>query len=897
MLSRYAGKRESRLSPRMLMVLAAIVAVALAAFCAQRASARRIVKYDPGAHIAARAHTSKPAAKKPASEASESSKSGEPAAVSTSTEEASSSASPSAGDSLRENGLGSPLCRKPGGLSAAEQSNCETSDFVDAADPTGNYAFDVNINTGIANWSNDISATIQNFLEFGWIGLVALVHGILVMLEWCYSPGVITGATMKQAAHALHETQLTFTRPWMVLVLAIASVLALYHGLIRRRVAETLGQVLMMLAMMIGGLWVIVNPAGTVGVIGEWANSASLGTLSAITASNPESGARTLAEETQNVFTTVISGPWCYMEFGNENWCQDPKQRDESLEKAAKKIAAEEEEKSGCASSCASSASREDQALATSARLLKSARNNGELFLALPANQVQRNSVKTPGTLLSVLCGKSESADECTSNTASEAEFRSERGTGGRVIGLILIWAGALGMLLLFGFLAVRLLEAAIASLLYLLLAPAAVLAPALGDGGRAAFRAWGMRLLGAFIAKLIYSFLLGVVLLMGHMLMEITVLGWWAQWLLVSALWWITLRHRHKVLGFAHGAHDGHETGSMRWYYRVRMAQDVGRVAGWARHKLVAPPASSNRPRRVPPAQSERSSPAGSRGEARTSAVDPAAPARRPNEAGQNPSHEADPPGGTDSQDTPDRPAPDTAQGSENRHTAPVLDGDSESGFTEASGDDSDFEEYVTRPANLGERSSGPSDQPAAEDLETFGSAANNAGRAQTPAPSGEPQSHDTAPREPGPPRRDAAGERQSDGGSAAQPPAQASGRPTSPPTPNQHDAGAHKPSVQSAGERPAANTRAAPESQAEAKSTHERAPSSHGPDSTPPTPEAPVGKPARRTRAKNERQRSSRTAHEETPYDKLARQLRDHEKRTSPRRGTNPPPGGRNR
>ena len=60
-------------------------------------------------------------------------------------------------------------------------------------------------------------------------------------------------------------------------------------------------------------------------------------------------------------------------------------------------------------------------------------------------------------------------------------------------------------MVLLIGFIALHLLGAAIISLFYLLLAPAAVIAPALGDGGRAAFRGWATRLLGAVMAKLIY--------------------------------------------------------------------------------------------------------------------------------------------------------------------------------------------------------------------------------------------------------------------------------------------------------------------------------------------------------------------------------------------------------
>ena len=58
------------------------------------------------------------------------------------------------------------------------------------------------------------------------------------------------------------------------------------------------------------------------------------------------------------------------------------------------------------------------------------------------------------------------------------------------------------------GFIALHLLTAALFSLFYLLMAPAAVIAPALGDGGRAAFRHWVTRLLGAICAKLIYCLL-----------------------------------------------------------------------------------------------------------------------------------------------------------------------------------------------------------------------------------------------------------------------------------------------------------------------------------------------------------------------------------------------------
>jgi hypothetical protein len=473
-------------------------------------------------------------------------------------EEASASAPSSGGDPLTGNGLDSPLCRQPSGLSAAQQRSCQTDSFVAAPDPTNNYAFDVNIDTGVSRWGNDISATIDNFAQFGWMALVAATHGLVVMFEWCYSLHLLSHSLLRKTTGALRNARLTFTEPWMVIALAIASTLAVYHGLVRRQVAETMGQVLAMLAMMVGGLWVIADPVGTVGAVEQWADQAGLGTMAAVASGTPGHPERTLADSMHEIFSGVVTAPWCYLEFGSVQWCQSAGQLDGGLRKAGLAIAKNEEKKSGCQGICPPSASPGARMLSTSAALLREAHTNGELFLALPANEPERNSVTTENMLLNVLCGDNKSADKCKGPTGPQAEFRTQKGTASRVIGLFLIWTGALGMLLLLGYLALRLLGSALIGLFLLLLAPVAVLAPALGDGGRSAFRGWALKLLEAVVAKLTYSFLLGVVLMMMKLLLSLTILGWWAQWLLISAFWWGVFLKRHQTLGWAQGGGRG---------------------------------------------------------------------------------------------------------------------------------------------------------------------------------------------------------------------------------------------------------------------------------------------------------------------------------------------------
>ncbi len=464
------------------------------------------------------------------------------------------------------NGLGSPLCNgAPGGaeLSAKSRRDCETSGFVATAAPTGNFGLDVHIDTGVLGLSSGgLLTTVQDlFVAPLWMAVVWTVHALVVMLEWCFTIDLLDSTSVGGAvARGLRQMQSAFTEPWLATVLAVGSVLAAYDGLVRRRVAETVGQALLALAMMAGGIWVMIDPAGTVGALGRWANQASLGTLAVTASGTPGRAGRALAESMGTVFAVAVEVPWCYLEFGDVGWCRSPARLDPRLHGAALKIAAGEVGLVGCRlnssalSICAAPGSAEARTLEHSAQLLRGARTNGAIFLALPANGPARNAINERESLLRAIC-QSENATSCRGPTVAQAEFRTNRGTWARVGGLLLIVAGVLGMLLLLGFVALRLLAAALLSLLFLLLAPAAVLAPALGEAGRAVFRRWGAQLLGAVVSKLLFSFLLGAILAILAILSNLEALGWWTEWLLMSAFWWGTFARRHQALAIAGGA------------------------------------------------------------------------------------------------------------------------------------------------------------------------------------------------------------------------------------------------------------------------------------------------------------------------------------------------------
>jgi hypothetical protein len=471
------------------------------------------------------------------------------------------------GDPLVDNGLGSPACRaETTELSVQAQSNCRTSGFAPAPAPTPNYAFDIHFGDGgLLNVLEPQELLQQYLLAPVWMGLVWIVHALLAMIEWSYTIDLLPSSAANGLGRGLRATQAAFTQPWLAFALAVAAVLLAYHGLLRRRVA-TIGEVLVMAAMMIAGLWTIADPLGTVGALGAWTNQASLGALGALAQGSPADGTRTLSDGLGELFADGVQAPWCYLEFGAVAWCLQPAQLDPQLRAAGLRLAAQAQAaQSKHGGARAQSAQAQAETDMHSAELLRAAHNNGELFLALPANGPARNSVKVG--LLAVLCGGGEIGG-CKGATAAQAEFRGSAATEPRGAGLLLIVVGASGMVLVLGLLALRLLGAALGSLLYLLLAPVAVLAPAFGDAGREAFRVWAMGLVGAVVAKLLYSILLGAALAMVHTLLDLPGIGWWPQWLLACATWWTIYRHRRQLLG---GGLDARYRGLAREWLRER--------------------------------------------------------------------------------------------------------------------------------------------------------------------------------------------------------------------------------------------------------------------------------------------------------------------------------------
>ncbi|HEX2702191.1 MAG TPA: hypothetical protein VHM72_02020, partial [Solirubrobacteraceae bacterium] len=273
--------------------------------------------------------------------------------------------------------------------------------------PLSNYAFDTNVESGLdASFDEDVDSIVEDLVITPvWTVVVWLVHVAVVALEWCYTIDLLAPSMLNAVVNALNNTERIFTQPWLGLALALGGIAYAWNGLVRRRVAETLGQALVTSAMIAVGLWIIADPVGTVGAASELSDEAAVGTLAATTTGDVSRPIGSLDNALGEVFDSAITGPWCYLEFGDVDWCRDPSKLDPRLGRTARALERLYTAGATCHGpapglvECAPGGSAEQRTYASTALALSSARTNGALFLALPANGLARNDLASQTTL------------------------------------------------------------------------------------------------------------------------------------------------------------------------------------------------------------------------------------------------------------------------------------------------------------------------------------------------------------------------------------------------------------------------------------------------------------------------------------------------------------------
>jgi hypothetical protein len=473
-------------------------------------------------------------------------------------------------------GARSPFCSRAR-IGARASESCRLSGAIAHPYPLSSYGIDVRVGFSLTKVENNLLGALQSVAALVWMGLVYLLKGVLLLLEWAFSLDLIGESLpgVGRALRTLHERVLG--EPWFLAAISVAGLWGVWRGLVQRRTIETLSGLAATILLMLAALVVIANPAGTVGYASKLANDGSLGLLSAASTGRVKEPAESFSDSMRALYDSLVLEPWCALEFGDVEWCLAHPKKGSTLTNADVWLAFP-----------AQSGQREslyklqkgDQletggilgSRISFGDLLGSAREvatGGPLGQALGITKLGKEALRGQDAKLS------DRVKGLVQKDPERVRMQEGGGTFPRIALLALIAAGMLGAIALLLYLGIRLLLAAILSLILLLLAPAMLLAPAFGESGRATFVAWAKRLVGALAAKLVYALLLALVLVAASAIAALRI-GWFGTWLLQLAFWWGVLLKRRELVGFAtvgrghlhHGA-----SGARRLYRDARQA------------------------------------------------------------------------------------------------------------------------------------------------------------------------------------------------------------------------------------------------------------------------------------------------------------------------------------
>jgi hypothetical protein len=463
-------------------------------------------------------------------------------------------------DPSRALGATSPSCRYQ--LDAVARRSCQASGSVASPHPLSAYGMDVRVGFSITDPGKSFLSALQSVAAAVWMGLLWLIKGVLLLLEWAFSLD-LTRQGMPKIRETLARLQnQAFGDWWLLLAISIAGLWGMWRGLVQRRATETLAGLAATIALIVGGLVIIARPEDTVGRAAQAANETGLAVLAAASGQPVDQPRTALAGTLRRVFSDTVRDPWCALEFGSIDYCDE----------------------------------------ATGDRRLST---NAELWLAYPAQSWQRGRLHTlmkppdHGGISAVGIAKRVlgiggedrklpgDVEDLVRDAPNQARMQDAGGTFPRLALLLMILVGLLGAGALYAYLGVRLLLAAGMTLVLLLIAPAMLLAPAVGDSGRATFIGWIKRLVGAIAAKLIYAVLLAVVLAASRVFTGLDI-GWFGTWLLSAAFWWGVFIKRHEIIKFVsagtpHTHGDGISHALSHGYYAWMLGRGLSRAGARA--------------------------------------------------------------------------------------------------------------------------------------------------------------------------------------------------------------------------------------------------------------------------------------------------------------------------
>jgi hypothetical protein len=465
---------------------------------------------------------------------------------------------------------------------------CETNGTPESHYPPTNYGFDTFIDTGIDAPMGTGLSIIVWLLNGVWLGVNFVLRCVFELLGLAFGLNPFgNGETMRQLSGSINRLYSRITNPWLSTLVVMGGIWFAYKGLVKREIGASISGTLAAISMLVFGLWIVHSPAQTVGRLANMSNQVSLGVISAPRSGSVSRPMGSFAEAMSATWPKLIEVPFAGLNFSDVSWAMGPPPP-EAVEKANEKLCDD---------------------VGTEALFEATKNAGGDVDKA--CEEYVHNRYGKPKRVIDLYLRSSPNSPprealwqyfDKDEGDLYKAKVAAQGGDGvlTRLSMLALFLVGLFGALMLLAWLALRLFTQAAIGFVLLLAAPLALFFPLLGDAGRRAFKTWGLTLLGATLAKVIYAAFLSIVL------MGIATLGrpgGAVGFLLASAFCWtVFLKRTELVKWLSVGDVDSRPISVPSQIAALALGRRAWRTATGVAGGLVGVPQQGNARRRQPP-------------------------------------------------------------------------------------------------------------------------------------------------------------------------------------------------------------------------------------------------------------------------------------------------------
>ena len=414
------------------------------------------------------------------------------------------------------------------------------------------YALDFHTDVGITELDGVPPTIAQWAAAQIWSLTSFLLKTVIDLFTWAFSLDLLGAdrggqGALAPVAHAISSLyENVIGEAWMVAAITAAGIWGIWKALVQRRYTETAAALTVSVAFVLVALLFVYEPERTVGQASRWTNTLSLAFLSGANRGTIDDPARAKREVADQLFDALVYRPWVVLEFGGVRHCVDTRHLDG--DGYPRPVGPHDQARSVCRD-----------------HLRQQPDGHGGYaprFLRYPAGSGERNAE------YNALRTGTKPADreaqfrgyEVDRSDSPAVDIQQEHGAYQRLTLAAVFFVGALGAVVLLGFLSLAVILAQVVALVLLGFAPVALVIGIFPRAGHDFFRNWLGKLATAVFIKALYSLVIAIVVAVSAALASSTAsLGFLFAFALQAIFFWAIFLYRRQITARLVNATTGH--------------------------------------------------------------------------------------------------------------------------------------------------------------------------------------------------------------------------------------------------------------------------------------------------------------------------------------------------